>query len=247
MKAFEQSQFQKRRLKIRSLWGALLIAFCVFCILPISRPPSLSVRDGGVYLTEVFSQSPQGESADAGAKPVSKNLEDMPALEKVNFSGAQMGTAVDGALSSAAGFSIDRTQLLGSNFKMQSLPAAAIDPAGGISGIDGLDAGASLDVGAGLGVFELSSLDSIPRRLGKAAVRYPESLLRRGVEGVVRLSVIIDETGALEVLGVESSSDDLFTESALEAAKKLRYEIPMKNGAPVRAKFILPIPFKISK
>lgn len=95
--------------------------------------------------------------------------------------------------------------------------------------------------------FELSELDSVPKLLKGAKIKYPQKLYRRGIEGEVRLSVEINKNGRVEVLGVESSTDELFTKSALQSVGDFLYETPQKNGKPVRAKFILPIPFKISE
>jgi len=104
------------------------------------------------------------------------------------------------------------------------------------------------DFGAGtVAVFELSELDKIPRRLSGAPAKYPPMLLKRGVEGEVRLVVTIDETGAVEVDSVQSSTDPRFESSAIAAAEKLKYEVPTRDGKPVRARFTLPIPFRINK
>lgn len=95
--------------------------------------------------------------------------------------------------------------------------------------------------------FELSELDSIPKLLKGAKIKYPQKLFKRGIEGEVRLNVEIDEHGRVDVLGVASSTDALFSKAALDAAPEFLYETPKKNGKAVRAKFILPIPFKISE
>ena len=78
-------------------------------------------------------------------------------------------------------------------------------------------------------------------------IKYPADMLRRGIEGEVRLNVIIDEQGNLEVESVASSTDKKFETSAIASASKFKYEIPLRDGKPVRAKFVLPIPFKILK
>ncbi len=93
--------------------------------------------------------------------------------------------------------------------------------------------------------FALDSLDKIPARLNSVKINYPRDLLRRGVEGEVRLNVIIDEAGNLQVDSVASSTNTAFESAAIVAASKLKYETPTRNGKPVRACFILPIPFKI--
>ena len=96
-------------------------------------------------------------------------------------------------------------------------------------------------------IFSVDMLDKIPRRLNSVMPAYPRQMLRRGVEGEVSLSVVIDQTGALSVEGVVSATNDFFRDSAVEAARKFVYEPPTRNGKPVRARFVLPIPFKISR
>lgn len=95
--------------------------------------------------------------------------------------------------------------------------------------------------------FELSELDSVPRLLKAARIKYPQKLYRRGVEGEARLLVEIDEGGRVQVLGVESCTDPLFAEAARAAASEFLYESPTKGGEKVRARFVLPVPFKISE
>ena len=106
---------------------------------------------------------------------------------------------------------------------------------------DGIGAAAEIEI------FALDALDSIPRRLDSTKVRYPPKMLSRGAEGEVRLNVVIDESGNARVDSVEYASRPEFVECAVAAASKFRYEPPKKNGRAVRAKFILPIPFKILK
>lgn len=93
--------------------------------------------------------------------------------------------------------------------------------------------------------FEFSQLDRVPKRLEGAGVRYPKDMLERGMEGLVELSVFIDETGAVSLDSVLSATNESFKKAALELLPKLLYEAPMRGGKPVKAKFILPIPFKL--
>ena len=96
-------------------------------------------------------------------------------------------------------------------------------------------------------IFELASLDKIPKRLNSVKINYPKNLLKRGIQGTVVLVVVIDENGFLSVEKVEKSDYAEFSEQAVDAAQKLRYEPPTINGKPVRARFTLPIPFRILK
>ncbi len=115
----------------------------------------------------------------------------------------------------------------------------------GGGGMEGKGLGAIPSAISEMQVFELQQLDRIPKRLNTVAVRYPPELLRRGITGEVRLLVLLDEAGALHVIDVVSASDEAFVSPAVEAAEKLKYEPPTRNGEVVRAKFYLPIPFRI--
>lgn len=96
-------------------------------------------------------------------------------------------------------------------------------------------------------VFALDMLDKIPRRLDTTAVEYPKQMLRRGVEGDVELLVFIDRTGVVTVEKIVSATNKYFGESAAAAADKFVYEPPMRKGRAVCARFVLPIPFRISQ
>lgn len=95
--------------------------------------------------------------------------------------------------------------------------------------------------------FSLDMLDKIPRRIDSSRVEYPKHMLKRGIEGDVSLLVLIDTSGAVSVEKVVSATNKFFAECAVAAAKNFVYESPTKNGRAVRAQFVLPIPFRISK
>ncbi|MFI3290805.1 MAG: energy transducer TonB [Opitutales bacterium] len=113
--------------------------------------------------------------------------------------------------------------------------------------------GASLGSGlmdfeeASLQIFEVLDLDQLPRRLKNASIRYPKKMLQKGIEGEVRLLVLIDENGNLILEKVLSATNADFEKEAILALKEFKYEVPLKMGKAVRARFILPIPFKIEE
>ncbi len=94
-------------------------------------------------------------------------------------------------------------------------------------------------------IFELDMLDCVPRRLDKTVVSYPKQMLKRGIEGCVKLRVLIDSTGVLSIESVISATNSYFEKVALEAVEKFLYEAPLRNGKPVKARFVLEVPFKI--
>jgi len=74
---------------------------------------------------------------------------------------------------------------------------------------------------------------------------YPTALKREGISGVVAVRVIIDETGAVAECSVSKSSNPEFNQPALEAVKKWKFKPAQKDGAPVKAKLLIPIQFQI--
>lgn len=85
----------------------------------------------------------------------------------------------------------------------------------------------------------------LPKLLESAKIKYPQKLKDQGREGLVELLVEIDARGRVEVAGVKSSTHPLFTKAAVEAVSRFRYEPPSELGEDGRARFILPVPFKI--
>ena len=102
------------------------------------------------------------------------------------------------------------------------------------------------DVG-GEFVFKLHELDRIPSVLNRGRLRYPGHLLRRGLEGKVKLLVLIDERGVVKVQEVISSSHPDFVEPSIRAAEESTYEPPLRNGKNVKVQFFLPLEFKLSE
>ena len=83
-------------------------------------------------------------------------------------------------------------------------------------------------------VFALHELDKTPGILKRGSLSYPPSLKRKGVEGEVKLLVLIDEKGNVKVLEVVSSSHPDFIEPSRRAAENSVYEPPTKNGEKVK-------------
>ncbi|MBK9991360.1 MAG: energy transducer TonB [Verrucomicrobia bacterium] len=76
---------------------------------------------------------------------------------------------------------------------------------------------------------------------------YPLSMKRAGVSGVVAVSAIIDEKGAVMSATVAKSSHADFENSAVEAVKKWKFKPAQKDGAPVKMKVTVPIRFNLEE
>ncbi|TVP74962.1 MAG: energy transducer TonB [Puniceicoccaceae bacterium] len=122
-------------------------------------------------------------------------------------------------------------------------PGMGSDFAGAFS-VAGFDVAG--DAVSEIGTFDVSDLDEMPRRLQATSPRYPPELLRQRTEGVVRLRVLLDETGRVQVLSVISSTHSAFERPAIISAESHRFTPPTKNGEPARTEFVLPIQFQIN-
>jgi TonB family protein len=67
---------------------------------------------------------------------------------------------------------------------------------------------------------------------------YPEAVRRRGLEGLVELSYVIDETGAVRDITVQESGGEIFDDSVTRAVQEWRYQPATKDGAPVRMRWV---------
>lgn len=223
-----KTAFQCKHYDFPSALCAVAAALAAFAVLPISVAVSRRDAVGRTpELVRVYSAPQQrvaggAKNAGASGRGVAAGLP--------NFSGAK----------SSAEFVVPALDF-------SSVGVAVPDfGAGGNFAFDSFGGGLS-DSETKFDAFELSALDKIPRRLNSVRIEYPRKLLDRGIEGEVLLNVVVDSDGSVEVESVAGSTDARFEKSAVDAASKLRYESPMKNGERVRARFVLPIPFKIVK
>lgn len=75
---------------------------------------------------------------------------------------------------------------------------------------------------------------------------YPPRCRRLGIEGTVRVRVLVGERGRpLEVLVGKSSGDASLDEAALDAVRRWRFEPARRDGTPIRAWASVPIEFRL--
>lgn len=94
-------------------------------------------------------------------------------------------------------------------------------------------------------VFDLHELDGTPNILRRGSLIYPPRLKRKGLEGEVKLLVLIDEKGKVRVLEVVSSTHPDFVTPSRKAAEDSIYEPPKRDGETVKVQFYLPIRFTL--
>jgi periplasmic protein TonB len=75
---------------------------------------------------------------------------------------------------------------------------------------------------------------------------YPPRCLRSGIEGTVRLRVLVGEDGRPQDAAVRTSSGDAgLDQAALDAVRHWRFEPAKRDGVPLRAWCIVPITFSL--
>jgi len=101
---------------------------------------------------------------------------------------------------------------------------------------------------AGLVAFSLpvhaeSAFDEPPTPVKTQPPRYPETLKREGISGMVSISVTIDEKGTVSEAKVTKSTNAGFDQPALDAVTNWKFKPAKKNGQPVSVTVVLPIRF----
>lgn len=74
---------------------------------------------------------------------------------------------------------------------------------------------------------------------------YPDQLRRDGVNGTVAIKVLVDEEGNVAECTVSKSTRQEFEAPAVAAVRNWKFKPATKGGAPVKARFIVPIQFNI--
>lgn len=97
-------------------------------------------------------------------------------------------------------------------------------------------------------VMTEDSVDNKPRPMQRTAADYPARARSKGVEGVVRLSLLINERGQIErvkVLDAEPRGEG-FEEAAKESVRQWNFEPATYQGEPVKIWATQTVNFKLS-
>lgn len=122
--------------------------------------------------------------------------------------------------------------------------------------------GVDLGLGVGIGDVSLSqdalsakpratvmtedAVDSKPKATRRTAAAYPKRARAKGVEGFVKMSLLIDESGRVARLKVlESQPPGTFDEEAKQAIRQWAFQPAMYQGAPVKVWATQTVRFKL--
>ena len=84
-------------------------------------------------------------------------------------------------------------------------------------------------------VMTEDAVDSKPKATRRTAAAYPKRARAKGIEGFVRMSLLIDEAGRVARMKVlESQPAGTFDEEAKQAVRQWTFQPAMYQGAPVK-------------
>lgn len=86
-----------------------------------------------------------------------------------------------------------------------------------------------------------------PQVVLSAVPEYPDLARRIGLEGSVTVKILLDKEGRVKKSLLVKSSDDMFNQPALDAAKKWVFTPALMNGKPVLVWVSIPFRFKLEQ
>lgn len=92
-----------------------------------------------------------------------------------------------------------------------------------------------------------TKVDENPVPVKTPPPRYPDSLKREGVSGVVAVVIVIDEKGNIINSSISKSSNVEFERPALEAVKNWKFKPAKKDGNPVKVRVTIPLRFNVEE
>ena len=92
-----------------------------------------------------------------------------------------------------------------------------------------------------------TKVDENPVPIKTPPPKYPESLKREGISGVVAVIIVIDEKGAIISSTVAKASNPDFERPALEAVKNWKFKPAKKDGVPVKVRVTVPLRFNVEE
>ena len=208
------------RQKLGSVVSALVLACLIFLGLTLTQlrsdPPPDTPKGA---LLDIVISPPDSVPPEPPDPPEEEEEEEKPELEE-----------------EVPPLTIDQIEA-----KMNPLPGGALNPGRGIEGF-----GDSPDSIREMDTFVIEDLDKSPRRLLATRPIYPIILKQAGVEGSVRLIIIVDENGNVIEARAQRASHREFARAAIDAVLQWKFEPGTRKKKPVKVKRIQPFSFNIA-
>lgn len=90
-------------------------------------------------------------------------------------------------------------------------------------------------------------VERVPEVVMTSVPEYPDLAKRIGLEGSVTINVLVDKEGKVKKALLMKSTDDVFIQPALDAAKKWIFTPAIMNGKPVLVWVAIPFRFRLAK
>lgn len=87
------------------------------------------------------------------------------------------------------------------------------------------------------------AFDEAPTPLRTTAPAYPGDLRSAGINGMVAISVLIDEKGNVTETAISKSTHAGFEKPAIDAVTQWKFKPATKDGQPVAVRVVLPVKF----
>jgi len=94
---------------------------------------------------------------------------------------------------------------------------------------------------------DYKAVDKMPEIISQAKPAFPDEALKKNLEGKVFLRVLVDANGNSAKVEVLKSSNSIFDEAAITAAKNYKFNPAIKDGKPVSVWVVIPFNFALSK
>jgi protein TonB len=75
---------------------------------------------------------------------------------------------------------------------------------------------------------------------------YPEEARKKGIEGMVEIEIVIDESGNVQIRRVRSGAEP-FVAAALAAIQTWRYEPATRDGQTIPVHRVVRVPFRLKR
>ncbi len=86
---------------------------------------------------------------------------------------------------------------------------------------------------------------SQPALVSKKDPVYPQAALKAGLEGMVQVKIWVDEQGKSRRVELIKSDNEVFNQSAIDAAKQWTFTPAIKDGKPVSVWVVVPFKYKL--
>jgi TonB family protein len=115
----------------------------------------------------------------------------------------------------------------------------------GLGGGNGLGYGPGSGIGAGGGVFSLGRGITAPRAIYDPEPEYSEEARKIKQQGVVILSMVVDQQGRPRDMHVVRSLGMGLDEKAMDAVKQWKFSPGLKDGIPVAVRVNIEVSFRL--